>query len=97
MAAGLEQQAIAGVNSTARSAVSKEVIEQNWAVDEKPELFCFGLLESFDIRQLDGAGGAAAGELRRTEPRVQTELAGLADWYRLWQSSHDPLAAPSKD
>ena len=29
-----------------------EVIRNNWSVDQKPELFCFGLLEAFDIPQL---------------------------------------------
>ena len=29
-----------------------EVIDQNWTVNEKPELFCFGLLKQFDIPQL---------------------------------------------
>ena len=31
----------------------KEVIEKNWSVTDKPELFCFGLLETFDIPQLE--------------------------------------------
>lgn len=30
----------------------KEIIEQNKAANETPELFCFGLLEQFDIKQL---------------------------------------------
>jgi hypothetical protein len=30
----------------------KQVVEQNYSVDQKPELFCFGLLEQFDIPQL---------------------------------------------
>lgn len=31
----------------------KEIIEENISVDQAPELFCFGLLESFDIPQLE--------------------------------------------
>ena len=30
----------------------RDVIGRNWSVDQKPELFCFGLLESFDVPQL---------------------------------------------
>jgi dienelactone hydrolase len=31
----------------------KEIIENNWNVDQKPEMFCFGLLEAFDLKQLE--------------------------------------------
>jgi len=31
----------------------KDVIENNWSVDQKPEMFCFGLLEAFDLKQLE--------------------------------------------
>ena len=30
----------------------KEIIDNNGAVDKMPELFCFGLLDHFDILQL---------------------------------------------
>ena len=30
----------------------KEIIDSNASIPDKPELFCFGLLESFDIKQL---------------------------------------------
>jgi hypothetical protein len=30
----------------------KEIITQNQAADKMPEMFCFGLLESFDVPQL---------------------------------------------
>lgn len=29
-----------------------DILRQNWSVDQKPELFCFGLLESFDVPQI---------------------------------------------
>ena len=61
----------------------KEVIEQNWGVDEKPELFCFGLLESFDIKHL--AALIAPRPVTFVEPsdRAKSELADLAAWYHL--------------
>jgi hypothetical protein len=36
-----------------------EVIRQNWSVDKYPELFCFGLLEHFDISPLKTLVGPA--------------------------------------
>ena len=29
-----------------------DILRNNWTVTDKPELFCFGLLESFDVPQL---------------------------------------------
>ncbi|MBN1422096.1 MAG: hypothetical protein JXP34_25205, partial [Planctomycetes bacterium] len=52
VAAALEDKAIAGVETRGALGSLREVIEKDWTVDEKPELFCFGLLESFDIPQL---------------------------------------------
>ncbi len=34
-----------------------EVIRANWSVDQKPELFCFGRLETFDVPQLKQLAG----------------------------------------
>jgi hypothetical protein len=31
----------------------KEIIEDDWSVDRAPEMFCFGLLQSFDIKKLE--------------------------------------------
>ncbi|MCL4203963.1 MAG: acetylxylan esterase [Pirellulaceae bacterium] len=55
-AAALEPDAVAGVERHESLASLKEVIEQNWSVSEKPEMFCFGLLEAFDIPQLAALG-----------------------------------------
>jgi hypothetical protein len=55
-AAALEPEAIAGVERHESLTSLKEVIEKNWAVNEKPEIFCFGLLEAFDIPQLAALG-----------------------------------------
>ena len=52
IAAALEGQAIGGLALHGALGSLKEVMEQNWGVADKPELFCFGLLESFDIKQL---------------------------------------------
>jgi hypothetical protein len=58
IAAALEPEAISGVEATGAMNSLKEVIENNGAVDKTPELFCFGLLEHFDIPQLRVMAGA---------------------------------------
>jgi hypothetical protein len=58
IAAALEPEAISGVETTGAMNSLKEVIENNSSVDKTPELFCFGLLEHFDIPQLRAMAGA---------------------------------------
>ncbi|HEY1171481.1 MAG TPA: hypothetical protein VGH19_08945 [Verrucomicrobiae bacterium] len=53
VAAGLEEKAIQGVELTNPMKSLHDVINNNWSVDKYPELFCFGLLESFDMPQLE--------------------------------------------
>jgi hypothetical protein len=52
VAAGLEEQAIARVELHDAFPSLKAVIEQNHSFEQMPELFCFGLLEAFDMEQL---------------------------------------------
>lgn len=51
-AAALATDSIAAARLYGSYGSLKEVIEQNTAVNQTPELFCFGLLEHFDIEQL---------------------------------------------
>ena len=52
VAAALEEKAIGEVRLTGSMVSLKEVIAQNRSVEASPELFCFGLLEEFDIKQI---------------------------------------------
>jgi hypothetical protein len=52
VAAALETDAIAGVKLAHAITSLKEPIERNLTVEDAPEQFCFGLLESFDVPQL---------------------------------------------
>jgi hypothetical protein len=52
VAAVLEEKAIGKLELHGALKSLKEVIEQNRSVEQMPELFCFGLLEAFDIKQL---------------------------------------------
>jgi dienelactone hydrolase len=53
IAAALEQKAINHLELRGALGSFREVIEKNWTVDQRPELFCFGLLEAFDVKQLE--------------------------------------------
>ncbi len=52
IAAALEPKAISQVKLHGAMGSLKEIIESNASIPDKPELFCFGLLEFFDIKQL---------------------------------------------
>lgn len=84
VAAAVEENAIAGVQLHGALGSLKEVIEQNWAVNERPELFCFGLLEKFDIKQMAALVAPRAVEFPNAGARVKKELAGLQEWYGLF-------------
>jgi dienelactone hydrolase len=53
IAAALEPQSIAALETHGAMSSLKEVITQNLSADKTPELFCFGLLEEFDVPQID--------------------------------------------
>jgi hypothetical protein len=52
VAAGLEEKAVGGLELRGALRSLKEVIDENRTVEQTPELFCFGLLEAFDIKRL---------------------------------------------
>jgi len=52
VAAALETEAIASIELRQPLDSLKDLLEQNIGVDRQPELFCFGLLEQFDVPQL---------------------------------------------
>lgn len=88
VAAALETDAIGRVEAHRPMGSLKELIEQGGAVDKTPELFCFGLLEHFDVRQV--AALIAPRPLSAVEPsdRVKLEWAPLRSYYGVL---HDPL------
>ena len=52
VAAALEEKAIGSLELRQPLGSLKEILTQNIGVDRQPELFCFGLLEQFDVPQL---------------------------------------------
>jgi hypothetical protein len=97
IAAAIEPRAIHAVQLHDSLASLSEVIEQNLTVEKAPELFCFGLLEHFDIDSI--AALVAPRQLihHRPSDRARNELAGLAQWYMLLGQPFDPLADASVD
>jgi dienelactone hydrolase len=80
VAAGLEEQAIASLEIHDPLGSLKEVIEQNWKFDQKPELFCFGLLEAFDIKHLLALVAPRPVAVIQASDRAKTELNVMGQW-----------------
>jgi hypothetical protein len=91
VAAALEPRAIAALELHDSMSTLKEVIEQNLSADKVPDLFCFGLLESFDIRQLVGLVAPRPARFVNAGARATSELAGLRELYSALGAQFDPL------
>jgi hypothetical protein len=90
-AAGLDEHTITRVEVITLLGSLKELIEQNKTFDQSPELFCFGLLERFDVRDLAALVAPRALVVRDSSDRARTEFAGLAAWYKTLGVNYDPL------
>jgi dienelactone hydrolase len=91
VAAGLEERAVAGIELYAALGSLKEVIEQNRSVEQMPEMFCFGLLEAFDVKQLVALAAPRPVKFVQPSERAKSELAGLKGWYGLLGQTLDPV------
>ncbi len=58
VAVALERHAISSLKMTDPLTSLHQIIDENRKVDETPELFCFGLLEAFDLPELKELAGA---------------------------------------
>lgn len=76
-AAALTPEAVNAVTVQGALGSLKEIIEQNKGVDQAPDLFCFGLLEQFDIPQLVALSAPRKVKCLQPSARFQREL---ADW-----------------
>ena len=77
VAAAQETKAVGCIELTGALGSLKEVIEGNKGVNDWPELFCFGLLEAFDIKQIAAMVAPRKIELRNPSERAKQELADL--------------------
>lgn len=90
-AAALEEKAIGRVEVISPLGSLKELIEENRTLEQSPELFCFGLLERFDVKHLAALVAPRPVVIRQPSPRAKAEFATLATWYQRLASDHDPL------
>jgi dienelactone hydrolase len=77
VAAAQETEAIECVELAGALGSLKEILENNRGVDQLPELFCFGLLEAFDIKQIAALVAPRKIVLREPSDRAKQELADL--------------------
>jgi hypothetical protein len=68
----------------------KEIIESNRAVATTPELFCFGLLERFDVADIAALVAPRPVVVRKPSERAKAEFARLAGWYNVLGREFDP-------
>ena len=87
----LEHQIIGSVELHGSLGSLKEVLENNWSVDQKPELFCFGLLEWFDIEHLVALVAPRQVKFINAGDRVKTELSEMHAWYELLGEEYEPV------
>ena len=91
VAAAMDEKAIARVELHDALGSLKEVIERNLGANNGAELFCFGLLESFDIKQIAALAAPRPVTFAAPSDRVKSELAELEGWYTLLGSEFNPL------
>jgi dienelactone hydrolase len=91
VAAGIENQAVGEVELHGSLGSLKEVIEQNWSVDLMPEMFCFGLLEAFDVKHLAALVVPRRLTFVDVSDRLKGELGEVDAWYRLFSIADAPV------
>jgi hypothetical protein len=91
IAAGLEEKAVGRLQLHGALGSLKEVLEQSRSVDQMPEMFCFGLLEAFDVKQLSALVAPRPMTLPDASERAKTELSSLKAWYAVLGRDFDPL------
>jgi acetyl esterase/lipase len=91
VAAALEEKAINRLELHGTLGSLKELLEQNRSVDQMPEMFCFGLLEAFDLKQLAALAAPRPLLAPNAGDRVRKEWAGLAKWYGVFGRNFDPF------
>jgi dienelactone hydrolase len=91
VAAALEVKAIDRVELHQPLGSFKEVIEQNWGSDRTPELFCFGLLKAFDVRQIGALVAPRVLVTVGASARAKAELGELTSLYRTLGGVFEPL------
>ncbi len=90
VAAAIEPEAIAGVELSGALASLKQLIETDKPVEALPEMFAYGLLAEFDVRQLVALAAPRPVTFQQPDQRARRELAPLVAWYGLFDAEFDP-------
>ena len=90
-AAALDRKSIGALELTDPIGSFKEIIETNRVVATTPELFCFGLLEEFDVKQIAALVAPRPIAIKQPSERAKKEFADLKDLYKLLGKDWDPL------
>jgi hypothetical protein len=91
VAAALEDKAIGSVELHGPMTSFKQLIDENATVEQKPELFCFGLLEALDIKQIAALVAPRPVSFLNAGDRGKADLAGLGDFYRVLGCAFNPI------
>jgi hypothetical protein len=90
VAAALEPAAIATVEVSGSLSSLKQLVEEDKTVESLPELFAFGLLAEFDIRQIVALAAPRPVRFRDPTDRTRRELSALEAWYALFGATFNP-------
>ena len=91
VAAAMDEKSVARLELHDALGSLKEIIERNLGANNGAELFCFGLLESFDVKQIAALVAPRSVRFAAPSDRVKKELAELEGWYTLLGGEFDPL------
>jgi hypothetical protein len=90
-AAATDEVAIAGVELEGTWGSLKEVIRNNVTFEQMPEVFCFGLLERFDVLQMAALVAPRPVSIRQASAPARDELATLPLWYKTLGVDFHPI------
>ena len=91
VAAGLKERAFRGLELYGSLGSLKELIEKKAIYNNSPELFCFGLLQDFDVAQLVAMVAPRPVVFADPSDRAKVELASLKAFYAALGRTLDPL------
>ena len=90
IAAGLEEQ-VSRLELHGCLSSLKQVMAKHYGVNQAPELFCFGLLEAFDIRELAAIVAPREVRFADADAAMQATAEPLRAWYRDLGKDFSPL------
>ena len=90
--AACEVQAIGAVHTQGSLGSLREVVENDWQVNEKPEFFCFDQIRQADIPTLAALVAPRLVNFSEPSARAAESLAPLQKVYATFGVTHDPVA-----